>query len=477
MIQKVASQIHHELLPKEGKMRVKEFARVLVVALAAALSLLGFFPVPGHAGIPETMTYLGYLTNAAGVPVNGAVQMIFALYSQPTAGSALWTETQNVAVTNGIYNVRLGEVQPLTLPFDVPYYLGVRVGADAEMTPRHPLSSVGYAFRAKYTDAGGGGGSGGGFVLPFAYSTATSVLISRPPLFSNAPIAFGVTHTGSGVAGYFDNGSEHPALMGVAHGSGDGVVGINTSADGEGGRFTITNSASTDSALHGEHYGSGDAVRGTAHGGGRAGTFEGDVYVTGTLTKSGGFFVQPHPDDPQKELAYAFFEGPEHAIFLRGTANLVNGRATIVTPEHFRLVAAEGITVQFTPRSSSSKGLAAVAVKKEEIKVSELMKGRGTYQFDYFITAKRGGFEKHEPIQPNTHFKADDVKKEEFEQRYANTNDMATLAMRNLLVSNGILTKEGKLNVELVQKLGWTLNKTEVAGGAGQDVSWNGRKD
>jgi hypothetical protein len=48
--------------------------------------------------------------------------------------------------------------------------------------------------------------------------------------------------------------------------------------------------------------------------------FNGSVNITGSLTKGSGSFVQPHPTDPKKELVYAFFEGPEHAVFFRGKA-------------------------------------------------------------------------------------------------------------------------------------------------------------
>jgi hypothetical protein len=35
--------------------------------------------------------------------------------------------------------------------------------------------------------------------------------------------------------------------------------------------------------------------------------------------------------------------------------------------------------------------------------------------------------------------------------------------MRTLLISNGILTKEGKLNIEMANKLGWNVKEVEVA--------------
>jgi hypothetical protein len=194
-------------------------------------------------------------------------------------------------------------------------------------------------------------------------------------------------------------------------------------------------------------------------------TFNGSVNVTGSLTKGSGTFVQPHPADPGKEVAYAFFEGPEHAVFLRGKAKLVKGRATITTPEYFRVVAGkdEDITVQFTPRSIDTFGVAAVQVTKDSIEVRELKGGKHTYEFDYFITAKRGGFEGHQPIRANTHFTADQKTAEDFEQSYAKTDDLTINAMRQLLIANGILTRDGKLNQATATKLGWQVQPTRVA--------------
>jgi hypothetical protein len=192
-------------------------------------------------------------------------------------------------------------------------------------------------------------------------------------------------------------------------------------------------------------------------------TFNGSVNITGNLTKASGGFVQPHPSDPAKEVVYAFFEGPEHAVFLRGRAKLVHGKAAIETPAHFRLVAGkdEDITVQFTPRYTDTFGLAAAEVTREKIEVRELKGGTNTYEFDYFITAKRRGFEGHQPVQANTHFTAHMKTAEDFEEAYARTDDLTITAIRDLLVSNGTLTKEGRLNKEMAAKLGWTVREVE----------------
>src|SRR5215469_3165528 len=115
-------------------------------AFAAALLLAA---LPAFATPPKTLNYQGFLTDAAGTPTDAPVQMTFKLYNVSTGGAALWTETQaSVAVTKGEFSTILGLVTPMTLAFDVPYYLGVTVGSDAEMTPRQPLTSGAYAFRA-----------------------------------------------------------------------------------------------------------------------------------------------------------------------------------------------------------------------------------------------------------------------------------------------------------------------------------------
>ncbi|MBI5409165.1 MAG: collagen-like protein [Nitrospirae bacterium] len=106
------------------------------------------------AEIPKTINYQGYLKDkTTGYPVNGTVQMTFSIYDVGTGGTALWSETQSVPMSNGIYNVILGDINPLNLSFDTQYYLGVKVEADNEMTPRQPLTSVGYSFKAKTSDS------------------------------------------------------------------------------------------------------------------------------------------------------------------------------------------------------------------------------------------------------------------------------------------------------------------------------------
>lgn len=113
-------------------------------------------------------------------------------------------------------------------------------------------------------------------------------------------------------------------------------------------------------------------------------------------------FSIAHPEDPDKRIVYACIEGPEAAAYARGTAQLINGRATIELPDHFRLVAAEeGMTVILTPLSAQSKGLAATRKSLERIEVQEMFEGQGQYEFDWEVKSIRKGYESYEVIRGN----------------------------------------------------------------------------
>jgi len=99
-----------------------------------------------QAQVPDKLNYQGYLTDNVGAPITGARSMIFTLYD--AGGAVKYAETQTVNVASGAFNVAIGSVTAMNLPFDIPYFLGVKVGADPEMTPRQAVLSSPYAQRA-----------------------------------------------------------------------------------------------------------------------------------------------------------------------------------------------------------------------------------------------------------------------------------------------------------------------------------------
>jgi len=104
-----------------------------------------------HAQAPNLLNYQGKLI-INGVAVSGPSSMTFSIYSSETGGTALWTETQNVTVTKGVFNVMLGSVTPFpgTLFSGTgDRFLGIKVGADPEIAPRFRLTSAAFAIRAR----------------------------------------------------------------------------------------------------------------------------------------------------------------------------------------------------------------------------------------------------------------------------------------------------------------------------------------
>lgn len=118
--------------------------------LPAILTML-LAPVTVLAELPTAINHQGYITTDTGVPVDGTRSMTFAIYPAPETGAALWSESQSVNVSQGIFNVYLGDVIPLPASIFTgqALYLGIKIGTDSEMTPRIRLATVPYAFASE----------------------------------------------------------------------------------------------------------------------------------------------------------------------------------------------------------------------------------------------------------------------------------------------------------------------------------------
>jgi hypothetical protein len=117
-----------------------------VFFLSSIVLLLAGVTAFGQA--PSTMIYQGRLTDLSGEPITEVETVVFLIYSHPTVGNALWGETLSVAPDiQGVFTVELGATHALTgTLFDGDkLYLGLTVGTDEEMSPRHLLSATPYA--------------------------------------------------------------------------------------------------------------------------------------------------------------------------------------------------------------------------------------------------------------------------------------------------------------------------------------------
>ncbi len=93
--------------------------------------VLVFCGSPIHCAIPHMINYQGMLTDDLGDPLSGPHNLTFRIYDDTTGGELEWSETQNgVQVEQGLFNVILGQVTLLDLPFDEQYWLEVQVDSD-----------------------------------------------------------------------------------------------------------------------------------------------------------------------------------------------------------------------------------------------------------------------------------------------------------------------------------------------------------
>jgi hypothetical protein len=126
----------------------------LIVLVCACLASTAAF-----ATFPRLMNYQGRLDDAAGKPLaNGNYQVTFRLFSVPSAGSPLWTETQTVTTTEGVFAVLLGSLDsiPDFIFYQDSAYLEIQPNGSSPVVPRSRLSTVPYAMRANDADKLGG---------------------------------------------------------------------------------------------------------------------------------------------------------------------------------------------------------------------------------------------------------------------------------------------------------------------------------
>jgi len=135
-------------------MKTKDFSKDAIALLMISICFV-FFSVSLNAQVPQLINYQGKIAKLSGEPLDTTIQMVFSIYADAEGANLLWTETQTlVVVEKGIFNVLLGNVN--LIPYSVfngaTRYLGVKVGADPEITPRKAIITVAYAYRSFEAD-------------------------------------------------------------------------------------------------------------------------------------------------------------------------------------------------------------------------------------------------------------------------------------------------------------------------------------
>lgn len=178
--------------------------------------------------VPKTISYQGVLTDANGTIVqDGIYNLTFNLYDAATGGTALWTENQSLAVSNGIFNAILGSINPLTLLFDRQYWLGITIANGVELIPRLVFTSSPYSFYSSMSKSIINGGVtsssiANGQVVKSINSLKDDVTLVAGSNVSITPIGNTITISSSGGTG----GGDITAVI-----AGTGLSGGGTTAD------------------------------------------------------------------------------------------------------------------------------------------------------------------------------------------------------------------------------------------------------
>jgi len=125
--------------------------RKVWLAMAAVL-VLSTWSDAWADDVPNLMTTQGVLRNLAGDVVNGKYALTFRFWDAKVDGELLWSELQNnVAVTNGIYTVVLGKINPFQQSLfkdNAAIWMGISVEGEEEL-PRVRITSVAYSLHAR----------------------------------------------------------------------------------------------------------------------------------------------------------------------------------------------------------------------------------------------------------------------------------------------------------------------------------------
>lgn len=105
-------------------------------------------------------------------------------------------------------------------------------------------------------------------------------------------------------------------------------------------------------------------------------------------------FIIDHPVEPSRYLVHTTLEGPENAVFYRGSARLQRGVAEVSLPSYFEAaVESEGRTIQLTPRfadlSEPISGVAASSIHNGKFVVRAVDGHNPSQAFDWEVKGVR----------------------------------------------------------------------------------------
>jgi hypothetical protein len=133
---------------------------LLLALFSAAGTVYGIARAEANAAgdVPEVINYQGFLSLPDGSPAHGIYAITARIYDHVLTGTVLYTqEFQDVAVTNGVFSLLLGDERPAGQPLlsevfaGTPRYIGITVAGvgSGELAPRQHVHAVPWALYAQ----------------------------------------------------------------------------------------------------------------------------------------------------------------------------------------------------------------------------------------------------------------------------------------------------------------------------------------
>lgn len=232
----------------------------IIYTLVILITMIGMSPA--NANAPRMINYQGVLRDDLGAYLQGAYDLTFSIYTNSDGDVMAWQEIQqDVQIDNGLFNVILGEYNPLTdsLWETDERWLGVAVEGSAEVLPRMRLTAVPWALRAAIADsavvATGGGGADSDWIIAgnnmFA-GVSGNVGIGTTSPVRGLEINGGNTQNGLRVAW----GDAYPGLCGeLTHAHSGGLVLNSTTGSGAGSWADISFQTNNSTKMFLDHLG------------------------------------------------------------------------------------------------------------------------------------------------------------------------------------------------------------------------------
>jgi|GEM_PF-1152587 len=124
------------------------------ITVLCMIILLGLVQA-SYAQIPRMLSYQGVLTDSLGHPkADGPYDLTVRLYGLSQGGNVLWSEQKLLQLKRGLFSTILGEIIPFpdSIRFDHPYWIGLQIASEPEMSPRIQLTAVGYSLNSVKAD-------------------------------------------------------------------------------------------------------------------------------------------------------------------------------------------------------------------------------------------------------------------------------------------------------------------------------------